>query len=674
MIHIKKDLKSHSAFIIFFIVFVTVGLLIYKDYGISWDEEISRSECGIINYNFIKSGDYSPLIHGNEKYHGPAFEIFLAGIESIFDMDNTQTIYHMRHLITFLLFAISVLFFYRILFRYTRSPFEAVLGCLFVVLSPRIFADAFYNSKDLALLSFSIITIYTSINFLSSRSFISIFFHAIASAILIDIRILGIIIPIFTIIYSVLKISFEGNNNNLIRRNIIYIVLLIPFIILFWPVLWWHPFENFIAAFNEMRKYHWDGFVLFNGKKINALNLPWQYLPVWIGITTPILYLVLSIAGIALFLKNIFLSLKKNFQQLFTFDLEWLNLYIIIVPVTAVIVLNSVVYDGWRHLYFIYPSIIFFCIFALKFIFERLGKIKYLFLISVLIAGCSCIFTINEMIRLHPYQNIYFNSLAGNSYQSAKRSFELDYWGTSYLEGLKYIVANDKRNFIKISEDTYPGETNALMLDEKDRDRLIYTSLERADYFITTYRLHPEDYPNKELFSVTRGDAKLMSVFNMRPLDDLQNENSADMVSYNYNFNNPDKSWSGIEFASRDDSPEDKCSITNSGNNYSAVYNLNIDSAWSLSAKLRSLISFEMYSKDNLKIQVVVQADSSDGKMYYWKCSEHRYSKTGKWTKIKTFIDFPSIDQEDRVKIYLINSENKTFMIDNFALTIYEDK
>ena len=35
------------------------------------------------------------------------------------------------------------------------------------------------------------------------------------------------------------------------------------------------------------------------------------------------------------------------------------------------------------------------------------------------------------MIRDHPYQNVYFNLLAGSD---KRHRFELDYWGLSYKE------------------------------------------------------------------------------------------------------------------------------------------------------------------------------------------------------------------------------------------------
>ena len=45
----------------------------------------------------------------------------------------------------------------------------AFIGTTFLLLSPRIFADSFYNNKDIIFLSFFIINIYTAINFFEKQ-------------------------------------------------------------------------------------------------------------------------------------------------------------------------------------------------------------------------------------------------------------------------------------------------------------------------------------------------------------------------------------------------------------------------------------------------------------------------------------------------------------------------
>jgi hypothetical protein len=42
------------------------------------------------------------------------------------------------------------------------------------------------------------------------------------------------------------------------------------------------------------------------------------------------------------------------------------------------------------------------------------------------------------ILRLHPYEYIYFNELVGGV-RGAFRRYELDYWATSYREGFAFI-------------------------------------------------------------------------------------------------------------------------------------------------------------------------------------------------------------------------------------------
>src|SRR5436190_9688465 len=186
--------------VIFFSMFLLTGLLVYDDYGLSYDEETSRVGNGYINYNFIQTHEEGPLAKASEKYHGPAFEIFLVFAEKLFKRTDDRSIFLCRHLLTFLLFFTGVIFFYCLALNYFRNKSAALLTCLVLVLSPRIFADGFYNSKDMAFLSVFIPSIYFLIRFVDKQVLRSVFLHALVTGILVDIRITGIIVPAFTVL------------------------------------------------------------------------------------------------------------------------------------------------------------------------------------------------------------------------------------------------------------------------------------------------------------------------------------------------------------------------------------------------------------------------------------------------------------------------------------------
>ena len=63
-----------------------------------------------------------------------------------------------------------------------------------------------------------------------------------------------------------------------------------------------------------------------------------------------------------------------------------------------------------------------------------LPKVVISILLIVSFAGTG--FT---MIKSHPFEDVYFNILLSKKDQYLRKTFELDYWGTSYKQALEYI-------------------------------------------------------------------------------------------------------------------------------------------------------------------------------------------------------------------------------------------
>jgi hypothetical protein len=122
---------------------------------------------------------------------------------------------------------------------------------------------------------------------------------------------------------------------------------------------------------------------------------------------------------------------------------------------------------------------------------------------------------VNFMVQNHPFEHLYFNRFAGKDMKEIKQRFELDYWGLSYRKTLEYIVRTDSSPRIRIFPLTYPGRLNAIMLPPRDRARIdLVFSPADADYVTTSYRYHPQDYPQaQEVYSVKVGNASIASVF-----------------------------------------------------------------------------------------------------------------------------------------------------------------
>jgi len=347
--------------IAFFTLFFLVSIAGLKDYGLSWDEKTQWKANGefVVAYMVDPSLKRELLLTSTEKYHGPAFEALLVVCEKILFLKDTRSVYLMRHVLTFLTFFVAVICFYFLCKRCLKNWKLALIGCIFLVLSPRIFADAFYNSKDLPFLSFFIFGMYCLLLFHERPTYKNAFLYAVVCAFAIDIRIMGIILPVVSFFFFFTDLLYAGlydkKERLYVKQFVLFNVCLVFFIIVFWPVLWEGPIHHFFAAFREMRQFPWTGVVLFRGSNIYATDLPWEYLPVWIAITTPVPYLFLFLIGI-IFIAYTFWKVPLYF--IFNKKEQQLLLICSVFTLAVVIIFKSIVYDAWRHVFFIYPSIV----------------------------------------------------------------------------------------------------------------------------------------------------------------------------------------------------------------------------------------------------------------------------------------------------------------------------
>ena len=68
------------AALVFFALLLACGLLLYRDYGISWDEP-TQLRIGIANYRYVTQQDPA-LLSLRDRYYGPLFEMLLVRFQS----------------------------------------------------------------------------------------------------------------------------------------------------------------------------------------------------------------------------------------------------------------------------------------------------------------------------------------------------------------------------------------------------------------------------------------------------------------------------------------------------------------------------------------------------------------------------------------------------------------
>ena len=451
----NKKVLSNLITTIFFLVFLSIGSLIFNDYLVTPDEPLHRIN-GFISLKYIfelfipnssllsELANIPDLNNDWRKTYGVLFDLPLSTIEILFNL-NIQDAFLLRHFLTFLIFFISTIyFFYLLKIHLKTNNFLSLLGVLILISTPRIFSNSFYNGKDILFLSLIIIATFYCLNLLKNFNKKNLFLACLFCAFASNIRIMGIYLPVLTYIFYVFLPDVKKFKKNI---NFFLYFFLGYFLILYitWPFLWLNPLENFFLILKESASYpiHWDFEILYLGNYLNPENLPWHYFFVWFLSTTPIIFVFIILFGIFIFLKQYF-----NFFLKITFDKNlklWKNsdqmtsLFIFLcffIPIFFVITLNSTLYNGWRHLYFVYPFLIYLAIYGLNIISDIFNNNFKNFLTTLVVI--QIISNIYFIFKTHPVQNIYFNLL---SKPYIENNLPIDYWGLGNKKTIDFLLS-----------------------------------------------------------------------------------------------------------------------------------------------------------------------------------------------------------------------------------------
>jgi hypothetical protein len=479
-----------------------VGYAVHADYGVPWDEPVHRDYALAVS-RYVLRGDARVFDHPIRVY-GPAHEVLLLAAEKVMGARDPHEIPAARHLVNFGVFVIGLVFLYRLALAGTHSHVVSAGTCAALVASPLIFAHAFYNSKDVPFMAAFIAAMFTLLRLVEAPTPTRVAAHALTSAWLIAIRVPGVLIPVLTLaLVAYAALRAKTHRQVLITSLLAYAVCTAGLTYAFWPPLWRDPVGSFLHALETMSRYPWTQDVLYAGQFVHATDLPWHYAPVWIGITTPLLYLVAFVGGLPIVVQRAVRELTGPTSARGVYAvalLAWL-----FVPLVSVIVLGSVLYDGWRQLFFVYPALLLIAAEGVQALVETIRtrwsrpRIRAAAVALGLTSAVAAVGIVQFMVRAHPHQQVFFNALVGGL-PGARFNYEMDYWGLSYRQGLEAILRLDRSERITVAVDDQPGSWNARALPYPDRRRLVLVDTpDEAKYFIGTYRLRRQEYPHREV-------------------------------------------------------------------------------------------------------------------------------------------------------------------------------
>ncbi|RZK54428.1 MAG: hypothetical protein EOO59_11440, partial [Hymenobacter sp.] len=262
---------------LFFGLVVLLGLWRAPDYGSFIDEDSCR-ESGQISlvylYGLVPPGwlparaaarltlatGRNRLENYVDRDYGVAFELPLAVLEKLTGYTDMGAIIRLRHRGVWLVCCGGLGAFYWLAVRRLRSWPLGLLGAGLLLLSPRQFADFFYNSKDAVFLASYLVATATAVAFVGRPSAGRAAWHALACALAIDIRLMGVLVPLLTLgLLGLRALHGDYQGQRVGGAVLLYAGLLPAAIFCCWPYLWAAPLERFGQAWVNMSHFRWFG-------------------------------------------------------------------------------------------------------------------------------------------------------------------------------------------------------------------------------------------------------------------------------------------------------------------------------------------------------------------------------------------------------------------------------
>lgn len=489
------------------VIALFVGLAVFRDYGISWDEYPVR-EFGV-RYFAHQIPDRMALdsLRAADGFawerHGPVMDLLLVWLERSLNLTGSASIFAMRHLVTYLVFLAGLAAVFAVL-RRQHTTGRALFGVALIAATPLVFSHAFYNPKDIPFLALYAGVLWSLVRVIDAPTWPRLLVHVVLSALLVSTRVLGF----FAVGFSVCALLWRRPTLQTVGQMAAYgagVLLLLP---LFWPVLWLDYVGVLSGALlNASANPLSPQSVLYWGQILPSSQLPWHYAPAMIAVTVPLAVLVLVIVGLPATVKGIWMAIRERATAP-------LDDAVIVVggltPLMLTIVLRPVQYDGWRHLLFVYPAIVFIAVRGAAIVADWVQSTTVLRRVSasargaLLVGGAlACLTpTFRFMLRAHPFEQVYFNALGGPTLEQARERFDFEYWGVSYRRMLEEVLARDHADVVRVSVANFPGVVNSLLLPDSSRRRLQYAPRDSASWFITNFRYRNLPVPPDSLAAV----------------------------------------------------------------------------------------------------------------------------------------------------------------------------
>ena len=469
---VAKALAPHWGALLALALLLLAGLAVLDDYGVTGDESL---QIRIVRDNLrYVAGDEDALPGGGVLFYGMGFEAPLLFAENALGVKGVRAVFLVRHLITHLFFLTGGLFAYLLAFRLFGARPLALFAMGLLLLHPRLYGHSFFNSKDIPLLVLFVIALYLAHRAFERDRVSAFVLLGAAVGALVHLRAVGIVL--LAAVPAMRALDFALARGGAERKRVLLttsgfalagmltIYALLPYL---WSIgraaEWW-------TALSNHPNYPLE---LFRGTLYRSVDFPPEYFSFWFSITSPPFVLLLGCVGAAAILAAAARAPRKALRS-GRLRFWALTAGAFAAPVFAVVALDPNMYNGWRHLYFLWAPFALLAAFGLRQLALAVRR-PQLRICVYGAAGVGLAASAVSMALIHPNQQVYFNLLADRAAPERLRTqFTMDYWSHPVRQALESLLTEGRTAEVNVGgyHSRHTLEENAGILPRSARERL----------------------------------------------------------------------------------------------------------------------------------------------------------------------------------------------------------
>ncbi|MFZ5692571.1 MAG: ArnT family glycosyltransferase [Pseudomonadota bacterium] len=420
---------------------LVLAVLIFRDYGISNDEEVQH-RYGELIVNYYASGfrDTALFNYKNLYLYGGLFDIVAVGLAKLLPFD----VFLIRHLLSAMIGVAGIAAVWATA-RLVAGPRAGLIALIALAICGPYFGGMFNHTKDVPFAAAMIGAIYFLLRAgrdLPAPRWIDVIGFGVMLGAATGLRAVGLLLVGYAGLIALISVPrpFRVLDAAIfLLKSAVRLApaFLIGYLIMIasWP---WASRDalNPLRAIFSFAHFHYEIRTIVAGDVYRMADVPWWYVPFYLLIKVPLVVYAgaLCAAGAAIVAashRGLAALPRRHVETAFL-------VFVVVFPVLCEAMAEGPAFTGMRHFMFVLPPLAVLAGIGFDAVLDALSPQRWLAASAAGALALVFAWNVSVLVRLHPYEYMFYNSLVGGL-EGAERRYEMDYWVNMMPEAVRAL-------------------------------------------------------------------------------------------------------------------------------------------------------------------------------------------------------------------------------------------